>query len=57
MDPILTKRAVDMCDMISRRLDEAQERRARDDFDDRERDITNPLEAPPNAPFSDSVSA
>ena len=45
MDPVLRKRAVDMCDMISRRLDEAAER---------ERDITNPFDAPNNAPFSDS---
>jgi hypothetical protein len=52
MDPAFTKRAHDFLDFVSSRL--AEERRANDDSEDSERDITNPLEAPPSAPFSDS---
>ena len=34
-----------------------QEQKSRQDAEDRERDITNPLEAPTNAPFSDCPPA
>jgi hypothetical protein len=45
MNQALRSKAFDFLDMASKRLDEAEAR---------ERDITNPLDAPPNAPFSDS---
>jgi hypothetical protein len=54
MDPALTKRAHEYLDFVSSRLDEAEERRGREDPEQHERDIINPLEAPPSAPFSDS---
>ena len=57
MDPVLKKRAIDMCDMISRRLDEAEERRARDDAEDREpkEELRDGNTMPtPTQPFSDS---
>ena len=56
--PLPTSRVrqlIDLCDKMSARLDEMEaQRQARWDSEDRERDITNPLDAPPNAPFSDS---
>ena len=46
--------ASECLDMVSKRMDaiEAQ-RQARWDEEDRERDITDPLDAPIQAPFSD----
>ena len=51
MDPVLTKRANDYARLCIPRLDAAEERRARGDDEDRERDITSPLDAPIQAPF------
>jgi hypothetical protein len=46
------RRMIDSMERALTRMEEEQQ--ARHDAEDRERDITNPLEAPPNAPFSDS---
>jgi hypothetical protein len=51
----MLKRFNDCLDMMSRRMDGMEaEQKARHDDEDFEHDITNPLEAPSNAPFSDS---
>jgi hypothetical protein len=53
MDPDLRRRALDMCDMIAKRLDEAEERR---DAEDLEEELAEGHTMPvaPNAPFADS---
>jgi hypothetical protein len=49
----------DCLDMMARRLDQIEAQRARDDAEDdleelEEEQFTNPLDAPPSAPFADS---
>ena len=53
--PSTLRQIHDCLDRMSKRMDEMEaNRQARWDSEDRERDITNPLDAPSNAPFSNS---
>ena len=54
--PSTLRQIHDCLDRMAKRMDELEtNRQARWDAEDRERDITNPLDEPIQAPFSDSL--